>query len=187
MSDHTVARRYANALIEVATEADAIDTVSADLDRFVALLEQPENPLGPALYSPVFTAEERERVLDEVLPRLNLHPMSRNLLKLTNDKGRLPLIASIARAYRDLADARAGRVRVRVATAEPLTPQIETEVRMALERLTGKDVLLETSVDPTLLGGMVARVGSTVYDSSLRTRLQTLKRRLLETQVPGQA
>lgn len=187
MSDITVARRYASAMIEVAAEIDAVDIVGTDLARFVRVLDQDGGQLRGALCTPVFTVEERERVLDDLLPRLNLQPVTRNLLRLANQKRRLPLIGEIARVYMNLADERAGRARVQVATAEPLSPQIEAEVRAAMERLTGKHVLLETRVDPSLIGGLVARVGSKVYDSSIRTRLQNMRQTLLAAQVPGQA
>lgn len=187
MPDISVSRRYARAMIEVASEANAVDRIGEDLQRFVRLLEEGGGDLRTALLTPVFTVDEREQVLNALLPRLDLHPLTANLLKLANQKRRLPLIANIARAYRDQADELAGRVRVRVSTAEPLTPQLEMEVRAAMERVTGKKVILETQVDPSLIGGLVARVGSRVYDSSIRTRLQNLKQALLSTQVPGQA
>lgn len=187
MPDIGVARRYASAMIEVAAEAGAIERVGSDLDRFVALLAAGEGALRDALCTPVFTVEERERVLQTLMPRLDLHPLTRNLLLLANQKRRLPLIDAIARAYRDRADERAGRARVQVTTADPLTPPLEAEIRAAMERLTGKQVVLELQVDPSLIGGLVARVGSKVYDSSIRTRLQNLKLSLLHAQVPGQA
>lgn len=187
MPDISVARRYARAMIEVASEVDAIDRIGDDLMRFVAVLDQGGGELRNALCTPVFTVDERQNVLDALLPQLGLHQMSQNLLKLANEKRRLPLIGDIARAYRDRADDRAGRARVQVSAAEPLSPQVEAEIRAAMERVTGKRVLLETQVDPTLIGGLVARVGSKVYDSSIRTRLQNMKQALVSAQVPGQS
>lgn len=183
MHDSSVARRYANAMIEVAAEAEAVDRVGSDLERFVRLLDEGGGDLRNALCTPVFTVEEREAVLGAVLPRLELHPLTVNLLRLANAKRRLPLIGEIARAYRNAADARAGRVRVQVATATPLDGPLEAEIRAAMERVTGKTVILESRVDPALLGGIVARVGSRVYDSSLRTRLQSLQQSLVSAQV----
>jgi F-type H+-transporting ATPase subunit delta len=178
-----VSRRYAQALIEVAAAEDAIGPVGADLDRFVALLRANGDQLGGPLSSPVFTSEERRGVLDAVLPSMNLHPLVSNLLRLANDKGRMALVPAITEAYRDMADRRADRVRVIVETAEPLTPQLEIEVRASLEVMTGKTVLLESRVKPELIGGIVARVGDKVYDSSLRTRLEQMRQTLLRTPV----
>lgn len=187
MHDLSVARRYAGAMIDVAAEANVVDRVATDLDRFVQTLDQGGGDLRNALCTPVFTVEEREAVLDALLPRLDVHPLTANLLRLANARRRLPLIGDIARAYRDEADARAGRVRVQVSTATPLDAALEAEIRAAMERVTGKAVLLESRVDPSLLGGLVARVGSRVYDSSLRTRLQNLQHALVSAQVPTAA
>src|SRR5690606_7503315 len=115
MHDLSVARRYAGAMIDVAAEAGVVDRVGDDLDRFVKALELGGGDLRNALCTPVFTVEEREAVLDAILPRLGVHPLTANLLRLANARRRLPLVADIARAYRDEADARAGRVRVQVA------------------------------------------------------------------------
>jgi F-type H+-transporting ATPase subunit delta len=93
----------------------------------------------------------------------------------------------IAQAYRAQADERAGRVKVSVTTAEPMSPQIEAEVRTALEASTGKTVTLEAHVDPDLIGGMVARVGGKVYDSSIRTRLLDIRQSLIVSRSPAEA
>jgi len=177
-----VARRYAQALIEVADEAGAIDQVGTDLQSFAQVLDAHEGMLGDALSSPVFTTEERGAVLDGVLPKLSLHPLAANLLRLVNDKRRFPVLRDIVTAYGELADERAGRQQVLVTTAEPLTPQVEAEIRQALEKSTGKTVRLTTKVDPSLLGGLVAKVGGTVYDSSLRTRLDQIKHALVSSE-----
>lgn len=182
MSD-AAARRYAQALIELAAEVDAVDRVGADLDGFAQAAVANEGLLGGALASPVFTVEERRGVLDAVLPKLGVHDLVSRVLHLANDKGRMALVPKIAEAYRAMADVRTGRVRVAVQTAEPLTAQLETEVRMALEKLTGKTVVLTTEVEPELIAGMVARVGDKVYDSSLRTRLQMMRQSLLRSPI----
>jgi F-type H+-transporting ATPase subunit delta len=178
-----VARRYAQALVEVAAEANAVDPIANDLHRVVGLLDANEGQLRAALCSPVFTAEERSSVLAAVLPRLSLHPLAANLLRLINDNGRFAVMPDIAEAYLQLADERAGRQQVEVTTAEPMTPQVEAEVRAALQKATGKTVRLSTKVDPSLLGGLVAKVGGTVYDSSIRTRLEQLKHNLIAQEV----
>ncbi|MBX2803436.1 MAG: ATP synthase F1 subunit delta [Myxococcales bacterium] len=186
MADSTVARRYAQAMIEVASEADVVDQVGADLTTFSSLLDAEEGMLGDALRSPVFTVEERRGVLDEVLPKLDLHALTANLLRVANDKGRLSLVTQIAHAYGELADERAGRLRVVVQTAEPLSEAMEAEVASALEAQTGKKIVLQKEVDPDLIGGLIARVGGKVYDSSIRTRLEQIKGALLSG-TPAQA
>jgi F-type H+-transporting ATPase subunit delta len=175
MAHDIVARRYAQALIEVAAEFSAVEAIGQDLHRLSSLLDAHGGILREALSSPVFTAEERSGVLEALMPRMSLHPLTANLMRLANEKGRLRALPAIAEAYGELADLAAGRQRVEVITAEPMSPQVEAEVRAALERSTGKIVRLSTKVDASLIGGMVAKVGGTVYDSSIRNRLEQLK------------
>ena len=179
MAETTVSRRYAQALIELSAAADVVDRVGEELAGFAELLDAHDGLLGSTLRSPVFTVNERRAVLEGVLPKLDFHPLTVNITKLANDKGRISILGDIATAYTELADERAGRIRVQVETAEPLTKKLEGEVKKALEARTGKQVILQTSVEPRLIGGLVARVGGKVYDSSIRTRLEQIKGALL--------
>ncbi len=179
MAKSAAARPYAQAMIEIAAEAGILERVEQDLERFSQLWDEHEGLLAKALGSPVFTTEERRAVLQAVLPKLELHGMSANLIHLANDKGRLLMMREIAEAYRELADERAGRLRVLVQTAEPLSADLEAEVVKALSERTGKTIVLRTEVDESLIGGMVARVGGKVYDSSIRNRLSQMKDALL--------
>ena len=187
MPDTRVANRYAEAMIEVAAEADAIDAVGADLNAFQALLLDNDGLLRRVLCTPQFSGDERSAVLNELLPKLSMNPLTRNLLRLANDKGRLDIIGQIANAYGKLADERAGRIAVHVTTAEPISDAIAQEIKDAMAKTTGKDVVLHTDVDPALIGGMVARVGGKLYDSSIRTRLEALKRSLVNAAPVGEA
>ncbi len=179
MSSLNVARRYAEALIEVAAENDRVDLVGRDLHRLQELLHANDDQLFAVLASPVFTAEERERVLGAVLPSLDLADEVVNVALVMSKNQRLGLIDLMVEAYDHLADERAGRVRATILTAEPLSPQLESEIKAALEGATGKEVYVEHAIDPALIGGMVARVGGKVYDSSIRTRLDQLRRSLI--------
>lgn len=187
MPDARVARRYADALIEVAADQGAVDPVGADLKSLIALMDQFDGMLRSALCTPVFSADERSAVLGELLPKLSLHPLSANFLRLLSDKGRMDAIDEIAAEYATLADGRAGRVTVRVTTAEPMSAAVEKDVKEALSKATGMQVVLAPKVDPALIGGMVVHVGGKVYDSSIRTRLQGVRRALLSAQAPAVA
>lgn len=187
MADRSVARRYAKALIDLATEAREIDRVQADLQKVVAQLTANGGQLLQALSNPVFTIAERRNVLGAVLPQMSVGATTRNVLMLAIDKGRFSEVPAIAEAFAEMADALSKRVRVIVETAEPFGPQFEAEVRAALSRATGKDVVIQTIVKPELIGGMVARVGSRVYDASVRSRLEGLRQQLLQAQIPAEA
>src|SRR5687767_14692403 len=99
MSESSVSRRYAQAMIEVATEANVADRVHQDLETFVRAVDTGGGELRRALTTPVFTADERQTVLDQVLPKLGLHHLTANLLRLLNEKGRLAAINDIVRVY----------------------------------------------------------------------------------------
>lgn len=187
MSDRSVARRYAAAFFEIAVESDSIDALDIELARTVEELQGHEGRLFETLSSPMFTRDERRGVLDAVVPKLKLSDLTVNLLRLLLERGRFATLPDVARIYNDTVLEKAGKLRVSVATAEPLSPQLESEVRSAFEKATGKTVLLEAELDPSLIGGMVARVGGTVYDSSIRTRLQDIKHTLIQATTPAQA
>jgi F-type H+-transporting ATPase subunit delta len=180
--NESIARRYAQALVELAASQNAIDQVGADLWRFAWLVGATgvAGNLGEVLASPVFTVDERARVLDQILPKSNVHPLVANLVRLVNDKRRFPILGDIALAYRTMADERANRTRVTVQTAWPLDPETEGSVRSALEAATRKAVVLSTEVRPELIGGMVAKVGDTLYDSSIKSQLEQMRQSLLQ-------
>jgi F-type H+-transporting ATPase subunit delta len=187
VADRSVARRYATAFIELAEEAGKIDALGTQLSDFYGMTQAHEGALFEALSSPVYTSNERGAVLADVLASVKLKGLCANLLRLLIEKGRMDALPYVVEAYQQFADDRAGRVRVQIATAEPLTKALASEVSAALEKTTGKKVILEPSVDPSLIGGIVARVGGTVYDSSIKTRLADLQQALIAHQEPAQA
>lgn len=182
-----VAHLYATALIDAAADANAVEPVGADMKVLAAWLHSDAPALASALSSPVVSLSERTAVLAALLERLSVHPLVANLLKVANDKGRFDLIEAIAAAYADLADERAGRMRVHVQVAEALSDELHGEIRNALAASTGKDVQLDVDIRPELIGGLIARIGDRVYDTSVRTQLRQIKKTLLNSQLPGQA
>lgn len=187
MADANAARRYARAVSQVAVDNRAEATVLADLQRFIAAISGEGKELDRALCSPLFVTAERLAVLDVVVPRLALSEITRRFLRILAERGRMGEIREILRLFEADMDERAGRVRVRVSTTEPLTPQLEAIIRDTFQKSTGKTVVLEADIDPSLIGGMVARVGDRVYDASLRTRLEDLRRRLINAPVAPEA
>lgn len=187
MSDTNAARRYARALVHLAAEDDQSDAISTDLARLVELLHGEGSELFEVLRNPAFTLAERAEVLQAVLPRLGVQPATRNFLLLLNERGRASLLPEIERIVREMLDERAGRIRVEVATVEPLTPQLENELRTAFESATGKTVVLDARIDPSLIGGLQARIGGRVYDASIRARLEDMKHRLINAPAAPEA
>ena len=174
MTEGSVYRRYAKALLQIAQEVNSVDRYGNDLEKFWDVARLENGLLANALANPVFTKPERKLVLERVLPGMNLDNTVCNFLRLLLDKNRMDGMEGIVREYRAFADIEANRVRATVTTSAPLDAAAREQVLRALEISTGKSVVLDARVDPTLLGGMVAQVGSRVFDASLRSRLERL-------------
>ena len=184
-----VARRYAKALLELGQESDSLDAIASDLDAFGKVLQQNDAELFGVLCHPGLDPSDRAKVLAAVLERAKLNPVVANTLKLVLDKGRFALVPEITAQVQELADEAAGRVRATVTTAEPISDALKSEIAAALTASTAKEVVLTSDVDADLIGGLVIRVGDTVYDASVRYRLQDIKQKLLNQKLddPAQA
>jgi F-type H+-transporting ATPase subunit delta len=178
MADTAVASRYARALLELALEEKKVDQFGADLDTFNRLLAQDNGLLG-ALSHPGFTPTERAEVLDRVLAQLGLDAHVGNFFRIVLQKGRFALVPHVVRSYQEQADEVAGRLRARITSAVPIGPVTSGEIRSSLEQATGRKVVLDMKVDPSIIGGIVAQVGGQVIDGSLRSRLQNVRQQLL--------
>jgi len=174
----SVARRYARALFGIGVDAGTFEALGQEIGDLAALWTAAPD-LRELLENPVFRPDEKRKVLEQILPRVAPTAEVRRLAMLLLERRRITLLPAIARAYRDLADAHTGRVRARVTSAEPLTAAAADRVRRALEERTGKKVIVETAVDPSLIGGVVAQVGDLVLDGSVRTQLADLRSKLL--------
>ncbi len=169
-----VAGRYATALFELAREGGALDSVAADLDRFSAALDA-STDLARLVKSPVFSAEEQSRALAAVLDELKIEGLTRNFLLLVAKNRRLFAAPDMIRGYRAMLARHRGEVSASVASAAKLNEAQVTALKQALTAALGKEVALEERVDAGLLGGLVVKVGSRMIDTSLRTRLNSLK------------
>ena len=174
----SLARRYAKALLEIGIRQQTYDALGKELERIADLFAKSPD-LKNTLENPVFPLEKRRLVLEEIARRLGLSKMVRNFIMLLLDKGRINALGDIARAHRALVDEHAGRIRASVTTARPLDPALEARLKTALERQSGKVVILEKREDPTIVGGLVTQLGDIVYDGSVRTQLQQLREELL--------
>lgn len=177
MSNVPVARRYARALL---------DAAGPDADK---VLEQLENitqyfDAQPAFFatisSPALDRVQRLTLIDAVISNApGILPIVANVMKLLNDRNRFSSLPFIARQFRDMVDSRMGRVRGSVTSAAKLGDAQVAALKKQLEQLTQRSVVLDTKVDPALIGGVVAQVGSHMYDGSLRSQLAELGRILV--------
>lgn len=177
----SVARRYATALVDSASASQTLEPTVRELESLAAALAA--NPeLSSVLLNPVFTPVERKKVLDALLTKLALSPVTLRFVQLLSERSRFDLVADVAREARRLADARGNRLRAFVDTAAPLTADAEADLRKALEQRTGKAIELVVRIDPMLLGGIRVRVGSIVLDGTIRSHLGALRESLLRAE-----
>lgn len=179
MADASLARRYAQALVDLAQESNAVDPIGQELVSFKDVLDLSGGALRIALSNPGLTIDERRVVLGTVLGRLTLHPYVRNFLRLLADKSRFFVYDQIVSSYLDLADSLAGRQRATVTTARSLGVLTRLQVEQTLSKATGRRLVVTYQVDPGLIGGMVAQLGDKVIDASVRARLNALQNELL--------
>ena len=174
-----MAGRYGTALFDLAREANAIDTVKGDLDRFDALVAESAD-LTRLVRSPVFSEEEQFRALSAVLERADIGGLAANFLKLVTSNRRLFAVRDMIRAFRELVAQYKGEATAEVTVAEQLKDEHVRALREALGSVSGKDVNLDIKVVPAILGGLVVKLGSRMVDTSLRTKLNAIKHAMKE-------
>jgi F-type H+-transporting ATPase subunit delta len=170
-----MAGRYATALFDLARDQRVLDAVKADLDSFEKLLEDNAD-LNRLVRSPVFTANEQESALKAVLAKAGISGLAANFLLFVAQKRRLFSVRPMIRAFKALLASHRGEVQAEITVAEPLAERHLEALKDALKSLTGgKEVDLDVKVDPAIIGGLVVKVGSRMVDSSLRTKLNSIK------------
>ncbi len=174
-----MAGRYATALFELARDANAIDPVKADLERFDALVAESAD-LERLVRSPVFSADEQLHALSAVLGRAGIGGLAAQFLKLATSNRRLFAVRDMVRGYRELVAVHKGETTAEVTVAEQLKDDHVAALRGALKAVSGKDVDLNITVDPAIIGGLVIKLGSRMVDSSLRTKLNSIKHAMKE-------
>ena len=174
-----VSGRYATALFELARDERSIDAVRADLDRFEAMLADSAD-LKRLVRSPVFSADAQSKALSAVLAQAEISGISANFLKVLTANRRLFAITDVIRAFRALVAKFKGEATADVTVAETLNEKNLDALKTALKSVTGKDVTLNVNVDPSIIGGLVVKLGSRMIDSSLRTKLNSIKHAMKE-------
>ena len=172
------ANRYARALIDV-LYPDKAEAGSQQLQQFLALLTD-QSEARRFLQNPTTVGERRKRLLKEISNALSMDRRVANFVGILVDRERLPILEEIIEAYQKFLDERVGIVRARVISAQTLDLGQQKDLTARLEKATGKQIRMEVAVDPGLIGGMIAQVGSTIYDGSVRQQLQAFKDRLGE-------
>lgn len=169
-----VAGRYATALFDLAKDDGALDAVAQDLNRFDGMLADSKD-LERLVRSPVFSADDQGKALSALLGKAELSPLAVNFFKLLASNRRLFVVRDVIKGFRALLARHRGEASAEVTSAHALTDQQLAELKSALKATAGRDVRIETRVDPSILGGLIVKLGSRMIDSSLKTKLNNLK------------
>ncbi len=174
-----VSGRYATALFELARETGTIDQVGGHLDDFAEALADSDD-LKRLVTSPVFGADQQIAALDALLPKMGIDGLAANVFKLMARNRRLFAVPGLIAAFKALVAADRGEATAEVTSAVALNDAQVADLKTALKTSVGKDVDLVQHVDPSILGGLVVKLGSRMIDTSLKTKLNSLKLRMKE-------
>ena len=173
MSSQTVARRYASALADVIVERGEETKVQEELAAWEAMIVA-NAPLLEAFSNPTVAYDQKEKVLNELIARTKVRPTTANFLRILLKNQRLSELAQVNAKLAQVLDERSGVVSAQVISARPVADRIKASLAEKLGELTGKRIRLSYDTDETLLGGIVTRIGSTIYDGSVRNQLRRL-------------
>jgi F-type H+-transporting ATPase subunit delta len=181
VTNKTAAIRYARALLDVAVKEQAdLEQIENELSQFADLFKQ-YPLLEKVLLNPAVPVPRKRAAVADLLAQAKLTPIVTKLLALLADRDRLVLIPDLLASYRDRLLEHRGVVRAEVTTASTLDPGRAEAIRQGLAAMTGRTVQLATKIDPAIVGGLIARIGSTVYDGSITRQLEKMKDRLTKS------
>ncbi|MBU0988203.1 MAG: F0F1 ATP synthase subunit delta [Proteobacteria bacterium] len=177
MKNLKVARRYAKALLIIGKEDGQFETYREELSGFENLMVR-EKELQQTLLNPLYGAADRKNVLAHVIEKVNVSKVVESFLLLLFEKGRFAFLTEVNDYYQKLADELKGVLRASLVSAAELSSETVEKIRSTLSKKTGKDIILEVTQDPSLIGGIVSRIGDLVLDGSIKTQLLNMKESL---------
>jgi F-type H+-transporting ATPase subunit delta len=178
MKSSIIGRRYGSALFELADEQKLTAKIEKQLVDFVAIWEESRD-LRDVFENPKVPQEGRKKVLAAVLSKIGASPLLGNTLSLLSDRRRMRHVPEVAAAFQSLLETRTGKVRAEVTSAAPLPEAYYEQLEKVLAEVTGKQVIVVRKQDPSLIAGVVTRVGDKIFDGSIKNRLSELKEELL--------
>ena len=177
MSVEVIARRYAQALADVVLKTGETDSVKNELNQWSAIIES-NSALYDAISNPAIAHAQKEKLLESLIEKTRSTKTTANFLRVMLRNGRLQDVATVNERFSAELEERSGVVSADVISARELPAGERSDLKAHLEKLTGKQVNLNFHIDEDVIGGVVTRIGSTVYDGSVRTKLENLKQQL---------
>jgi len=168
--NNAIARRYAKALVQLGSENNMTERFSEEL-RSVENLIASNAEMRAAFGNPAFTADQKKQIMKELVSKLSCSELVANFLLLLVDKNRVVFLSQIVQTYEKLADEQSGVIRPVITSAFALDDGQVVAIKTALEQKTGKKIIPQVTVDPSLIGGVVTQIGDIAYDSSVKTQL----------------
>lgn len=175
MKQLILAKRYAKAIFSLGKEQGKVEAYADALDAIAELFSTPDLQLEDALTNPLYPVEARQKVMDKVASSVKADKIMTGFLNLLIEKKRVDVVPEIALAVREMLDSEENISHGSVTSAIKLDKKLLGKIQATLEKITGNKVILETQVDPSIIGGIVAKVGDLVLDGSIRTQLNGLK------------
>lgn len=172
--DQSLAGRYATAVFELAREQNALDATEQDFLTLKAMMAESPDLLR-LVHAPVFSSEEQDKGMKAILAAIGASSLTTRTILLLAAKRRLFILTDVIRSFEKMVERLRGEISAQVTSARPLTDAQTAELKNILRSKFGREARLETKVDPSLLGGLVVKVGSRMIDSSLRTKLDGLR------------
>ena len=174
-----VVKRYAKALVELSEEKKNMEPVRADLGAFVSAVDsQPD--LQKLFASPAVTPDAKKSVIQELSSRLKLQKDTQRFIEYLAENGRLRYVRDVQQAFEDLLAERQNRASVKLTTASPVSKTDLADIQKKLEGITGKSVEIDAQVEPEVIGGVRARIGSVIYDGTIKNQLDKMRERFLK-------
>ena len=180
MSVETVARRYATALADIVTKNGDASGTQNELKQWETLFDSSAD-LQSVFANPAIQQANKEKVLESLIARSQPTKTTANFLRVLLRNGRLTDIGEINDKFASVLEERSGGISAQITSARPLTDAQKSEIRINLQRLTGKRISPAFTIDEQIIGGVVTRIGSTVYDGSVKTQLENLKQQMIKS------
>lgn len=178
MALETIARRYATALADIAEKRNETEKVRLELEQIEKIFAENKN-LTEVFSNPVFNHEKKEKILETLIQKTKLAQTVANFLRILLRNNRFGYLSAIRKSFEQVIEEKRNEVTAKVISARELSEEEREALRQNLEKQTGKKIKLDTMINPEIIGGIVVRVGSTVFDGSVKNRLEILKNRLM--------